>query len=83
MDNNDEFLEELQNDKYVNQNELDKQQEIDDKQQDKIDKKQNKLDSKISKAQKLEEKQHIYLICHQQLLEFQDVLGTNYILLPL
>ena len=57
MDNNDEFLEELQNDKYVNQNELDKQQEIDDKQQDKIDKKQNKLDSKISKAQKLEEKQ--------------------------
>ena len=55
MDN--EFLEEMQNDKYVNQIELDKQQEIEDKIQDKIDKKKNKLDSKINKAQKLEEKQ--------------------------
>ena len=56
-DNDIEFLEELQNDKYINQNELDKQQDQEDKKQDKIDKKQNKLDSKITKAQKLEEKQ--------------------------
>ena len=55
---NDEFLEEMQNDKYVNQIEIDKQQEIEDKKQNKIDMKQNKLDSKITKAQKLEEKQH-------------------------
>ena len=39
MDNDTEFLEELQNDKYVNQIEIDKQQEIEDKKQDKIDKK--------------------------------------------
>ena len=57
MDNDNEFLEEMQNDKYVNQIELDKQQEKEDKIQDKIDKKKNKLDSKINKAQKLEEKQ--------------------------
>ena len=48
----------MQNDKYVNQIEIDKQQEIEDKKQNKIDMKQNKLDSKITKAQKLEEKQH-------------------------
>ena len=57
MDNDNEFLEEMQNDKYVNQIELDKQQEKEDKKQDKIDKKQNRIDSKITKAQKLEEKQ--------------------------
>ena len=57
MDNDNDFLEEMQNDKYVNQNELDKQQEKEDKKQDKIDKKQNKIDSKITKAQKNEEKQ--------------------------
>ena len=57
MDNDNEFLEEMENDKYVNQIELDKQQEKEDKIQDKIDKKKNKLDSKINKAQKLEEKQ--------------------------
>ena len=56
-DNNNEFLEEMENDKYVNQIELDKQQEQEDKKQDKKDKKQSKLDSKITKAQKLEEKQ--------------------------
>ena len=55
MDN--EFLEEMQNDKYVNQNQIDKQQEIEDKKQNKIDMKQNKIDSKITKAQKMEEKQ--------------------------
>ena len=52
-----EFLEELQNDKYVNQIEIDKQQEIEDKKQDKIDKKENKINSKITKSQKLEEKE--------------------------
>ena len=57
MDNDNEFLEEMQNDKYVNQIELDKQQEKEDKKQDKIDKKQNRIDSKITKAQKNEEKQ--------------------------
>ena len=56
MDNLD-FLEEMQNDQYIDQNELDKKQNIEDKKQDKIDKKQNKIDSKITKAQKLEEKQ--------------------------
>ena len=55
MDN--EFLEEMQNDKYVNQIEIDKQQEIEDKKQNKIDMKQNKIDSKITNAQKMEEKQ--------------------------
>ena len=57
MDNNNDFLEEMQNDQYIDQNELDKKQNIEDKKQDKIDKKQNKIDSKITKAQKLEEKQ--------------------------
>ena len=52
-----EFLEEMQNDKYVNQIELDKENEKEDKKQDKIDKKENKINSKITKAQKLEEKQ--------------------------
>ena len=56
MDNS-EFLQELESDKYINQIELDKQQDIQDKKQNKIDIKQNKLDSKITKAQKLEEKQ--------------------------
>ena len=56
MDNS-EFLNELQNDQYVNQIELIKKQDIEDKKQDKIDKKQNKINSKISKAQKIEEKQ--------------------------
>ena len=56
-DNNNNFLDEMENDKYVNQIELDKQQEKEDKKQDKIDMKQNKLDSKITKAQKMEEKQ--------------------------
>ena len=51
------FLEEMQNDKYINQIEIDKQQDIEDKKQNKIDTKQNKLDNKINKAQKLEEKQ--------------------------
>ena len=57
MDNDNEFLEEMQNDKYVNQIEIDKKQEIEDKKQNKIDMKQNKLDSKITKTQKFEEKQ--------------------------
>ena len=52
-DNDNEFLQELQNDQYVNQIEIDKQQNIEDKKQDKIDKKENK----ITKAQKMEEKQ--------------------------
>ena len=52
-----EFLQEMENDKYVNQKEIDDKQNIEDKKQDKIEKKQNKIDSKISKAQKLEEKQ--------------------------
>ena len=52
MDNND-FLEEMENDKYVNKIEIEKQQDIEDKKQNKIDMKQNK----ISKAQKFEEKQ--------------------------
>ena len=56
---NDEFLQELQNDQYVNQIELDKLQDIQDKKQDKIDKKENKINSKITKAQKFEEKQRI------------------------
>ena len=56
MDKSD-FLEDMQNDEYINQNELDKIEELNDKKQDKLDKKQNKIDSKISKAQKLEEKQ--------------------------
>ena len=56
MDNSG-FLEEMQNDKYINQIEIDKQQDIEDKKQNKIDTKQNKLDNKINKAQKLEEKQ--------------------------
>ena len=56
MDNND-FLQEMENDTYVNQIEIDKQQDIQDKKQNKIDIKQNKIDNKISKAQKLEEKQ--------------------------
>ena len=55
MDN--DFLEDMQNDKYINQIEIDKKQDIQDKIQDKIDKKENKINSKISKAQKLEEKQ--------------------------
>ena len=59
MDNDNEFLEEMQNDKYINQNELDKQQEKEDKKQDKIDKKQDKINSKITRAQKMEEKQRI------------------------
>ena len=33
MDNDNEFLQELQNDKYVNQIELDKQQDKEDKKQ--------------------------------------------------
>ena len=53
MDNSG-FLEEMQNDKYINQIEIDKQQDIEDKKQNKIDTKQNKLDNKINKAQKLE-----------------------------
>ena len=57
MDNDNDFLGEMENDKYVNQNELDKQQEKEDKKQDKIDMKQNKINSKITKAQKFEEKQ--------------------------
>ena len=57
MDNDNNFLDEMENDKYVNQIEIDKKQEIEDKKQNKIDMKQNKLDSKITKAQKLEEKQ--------------------------
>ena len=36
-DNDNEFLQELQNDQYVNQIELDKQQDIQDKKQDKIE----------------------------------------------
>ena len=52
MDNDNGFLEEMQNDKYINQNEIDKKQ-------DKIDKKENKINSKITKAQKFEEKQRI------------------------
>ena len=59
MDNNNDFLDEMENDKYINQIEIDKQQDIEDKKQNKIDMKQNKIDSKISKAQKLEEKQRI------------------------
>ena len=55
MDN--EFLQEMENNKYVDQNEVDKQQDKEDKKQNKIDMKQNKIDSKITKAQKLEEKQ--------------------------
>ena len=55
-DNNNNFLNEMQNDKYINQNEIDKQQDIEDKKQNKIDMKQHKLDSKISKAHKMEEK---------------------------
>ena len=42
-DNNNNFLDEMENDKYVNQIELDKQQEKEDKKQDKIDMKQNKI----------------------------------------
>ena len=57
MDNDNEFLEEMENDKYVNQIEIDKKQEIEDKKQDKIDKKQNKINSKITKEQKMEDKQ--------------------------
>ena len=57
MDNDNEFLEEMQNDKYVNQIEIDKEQDKIDKIQDKKDKKENKINSKITKAQKLEEKQ--------------------------
>ena len=57
MDNDTEFLQELHNDQYVNQNELDKQQEKEDKKQDKIDMKQNKINSKITKAQQMEIKQ--------------------------
>ena len=56
MDNDNEFLQELQNDQYVNQTEIDKQQNIEDKKQDKIDMKQNKINSKINRAQKMEEK---------------------------
>ena len=52
-----DFLQEMENDKYVNKIEFEKQQDIQDKKQDKIDMKQNKIDNKISKAQKLEEKQ--------------------------
>ena len=52
MDNTD-FLDEMQNDEYVNEKEIEDKQDKLDKQQDKIDKKQNK----ITKAQKLEEKQ--------------------------
>ena len=48
MDNNNDFLQELQNDQYVNKIELDKQQDIEDKKQNKIDIKQNKIDSKIT-----------------------------------
>ena len=55
MDNND-FLEEMQNDQYIDQIELDKKQNIEDKKQDKIDKKENKINSKINRAQKMEEK---------------------------
>ena len=43
MDNNNDFLEEMENDKYVNQIEIDKQQDIQDKKQNKIDMKQNKI----------------------------------------
>ena len=57
MDNDNEFLEEMQNDKYVNQIEIDKKQDIEDKKQNKIDMKQNKINSKITKAQQMEIKQ--------------------------
>ena len=57
MDNNNDFLEELQNNKYINEKEIEEKQNIEDKKQDKIDKKENKINSKITKAQKLEEKQ--------------------------
>ena len=57
MDNS-EFLEEMQNDKYINQIEIEKQQDIEDKKQDKIDKKQNKIDNKTNKVQKLQEKEN-------------------------
>ena len=56
MNNDNEFLEEMENDKYVNQIEIDKNQDIEDKKQDKIDKKENKINLKISKSQKLEQK---------------------------
>ena len=52
-----DFLEEMQNDKYINEKEIEEKQDIEDKKQNKIDMKQNKIDSKITKAQKLEEKQ--------------------------
>ena len=56
-DNNNNFLDEMENNQYVDQNEVDKQQDKEDKKQNKIDMKQNKIDSKITKAQKFEEKQ--------------------------
>ena len=52
-----DFLEEMQNDKYINEKEIEEKQDIEDKKQNEIDMKQNKIDSKITKAQKLEEKQ--------------------------
>ena len=57
MDNDNEFLEEMENDKYINQIEIDKKQDIEDKKQDKKDMKQNKINSKITKAQQMEIKQ--------------------------
>ena len=56
MDKSD-FLEDMANDKYIDQKEIDERQDNEDKIQDKIDKKQNKIDNKISEAQKLELKQ--------------------------
>ena len=73
MDNSD-FLEEMENDKYVNEKEIEDNQDKLDKIQDKIDKKQNKINSKISNAQRLEEKQQKL---QEKLREKENKINSN------